>query len=82
MSKVTTHAARVGDHVEIVGHRVGDAPRSGEIVEVLGEPAHPHFRVRWEDTHVSLLYPSSDIEVSRQTAPPAGRKRRSASHSG
>jgi hypothetical protein len=65
MTKVTSAAARVGDRVEVVGHRVGDAPRNGEIVEVLGNPQHPHFRVRWEDDHASLLYPGADIVVTR-----------------
>ena len=53
----------VGDLVEVVGHSVGDAPRSGEIVEVLGEPAHPHFRVRWEDGRETVLFPGSDVQI-------------------
>jgi hypothetical protein len=52
-----------GDVVEITGHRVGDAPRSGEIVEVLGAPGHVHFRVRWEDGHESIFWPSSDAVI-------------------
>lgn len=68
MTHVTTTAARVGDLVEVVGHRVGDSARSGEIVEVLGEPAHPHFQVRWEDGHVSVLFAASDIVFSRPDA--------------
>lgn len=52
-----------GDLVEVVGHAVGDAPRSGEILEVLGEPAHPHFRVRWEDGHETVLFPGSDVVI-------------------
>ena len=61
-----TTRSRPGDHVEVFGHRVGDAPRTGEILEVLGAEAHPHFRVRWEDGHVSLLYPGADIVVRHQ----------------
>lgn len=52
-----------GDYLEIVGHRVGDAPRSGEILEVLGSEERPHYRVRWEDGHVSVLYPGKDVVV-------------------
>lgn len=63
-------SARPGDFVEIVGHRVGDAPRNGEILEVLGAPEHSHFRVRWEDGHVSLLFPGADVVVK-----PQGRRR-------
>ena len=65
MAQVTSTAARAGDLVEIVGHRVGDAARTGEILEVLGEPTHPHFRVRWDDGRDSLLYAGSDIVISR-----------------
>jgi rRNA processing protein Gar1 len=76
MTKMTTTAALAGDHVEVIGHRVGDAPRSGEIVEVLGAAPNPHFRVRWEDGHVSLLYPSTDVAIVRQSAPSGARKPR------
>ena len=62
-----------GDYVEVVGHRVGDAPRNGEIVEVLGTEKHPHFRVLWEDGHLSLLFPGADVVLTRG----AGRASRS-----
>jgi hypothetical protein len=68
MTHVTITAAGVGDLVEVVGHRVGDAARYGEILEVLGEPAHPHFLVRWEDGRESLLYAGSDIVISHPSA--------------
>ena len=68
MTHVTTTAARVGDLVEVVGHRVGDAARNGEILEVLGEPTHPHFQVRWEDGRVSILFTGTDIVISRPAA--------------
>jgi hypothetical protein len=54
---------RVGDVVEVTGHRVGETGRSGEILEVLGEPGHEHFRVRWGDGRESVFYPSSDAIV-------------------
>jgi Ala-tRNA(Pro) deacylase len=54
---------RVGDVVEVVGHRVGDAGRTGEVVAVLGEPGAEHLRVRWDDGHESLFYPGSDAIV-------------------
>jgi len=49
--------ATVGDLIVILGHRVGDARRTGEILEVLGEPGHEHYRVRWDD-HESIFYPA------------------------
>jgi hypothetical protein len=60
--------AQVGDRIEITGHAVGDAPRSGEITEVLGEAGHEHFRVRWEDGHDSISFPAEDAVISRPKA--------------
>ncbi|MDH4177944.1 MAG: DUF1918 domain-containing protein [Thermoleophilia bacterium] len=56
---------RVGDTIEITGHSVGDAPKTAEILEVLGEPGHEHFRVRWEDGHESIFFPGADAVVRR-----------------
>ena len=58
----------VGDRIEITGHAVGDAPRTGEITEVLGEPGHEHFRVRWEDGHESINFPADDALIRRPRA--------------
>jgi Domain of unknown function (DUF1918) len=54
---------QAGDIVAIHGHHVGEQERTGEVLEVLGEPGHEHFRVRWEDGHESVFYPSSDAVV-------------------
>jgi hypothetical protein len=61
-------APRAGDVVEISGHRVGEAGRVGEILEVMGDSVAPHYRVRWEDGHESIFYPSSDAVVRRAGA--------------
>ena len=61
---------RAGDEVVISGHAVGDAPRTAVILEVLGEPEHQRFRVRWEDGHESIFFPGEDAVVHR----PAGRR--------
>jgi len=45
----TSFQAEVGDLVVIDGHRVGGSRRIGEILAVLGEPGHEHYRVRWDD---------------------------------
>jgi hypothetical protein len=52
-----------GAVVEVHGHHLGEASRTGEILEVLGEAGQLHYRVRWEDGHESLFYPSSDATV-------------------
>jgi prolyl-tRNA editing enzyme YbaK/EbsC (Cys-tRNA(Pro) deacylase) len=53
--------------IEVVGRKVGDVPRQGEVLEVLGLPGHPHYRVRWEDGHESMFYPGGDTRI-RTTA--------------
>jgi hypothetical protein len=52
-----------GDVIEITGHSVGDAPRSAEVIEVIGTGEREHYRVRWEDGHESVLYPGEDAVV-------------------
>ena len=66
---------QVGDLVIVEGHRIGEARRIGEILEVLGEAGHQHYRVRWNDDHESVFYPSSDSTI--QKAEP--RKKRKSS---
>ena len=61
-------AAKPNDLIVVSGHRVGDPERVGEILEVLGGPEHPHYRVRWEDEHVSLFYPAGDATIRRAGA--------------
>ena len=65
--------AGVGDLVIVAGHRIGEARRIGEILEVLGEAAHEHYRVRWDDDHESVFYPSSDSTI--QKAEPRKKRR-------
>ena len=65
MSATTTNtaSAEVGAVIEIHGHHLGEKPRTGEILEVLGESAHEHYRVRWDDGHESIFYPSGDATI-------------------
>lgn len=58
--KRAVQAPSVGDIVVISGHRVGESERTGEILELLGEPGHQRFRIRWYDGHESVFYPGSD----------------------
>ncbi len=57
--------ARPGDEIVITGHSVGDSPRTAVILEVLGEPGHERFRVRWEDDHESIYFPADDAVIRR-----------------
>jgi len=61
--KAQGSAVRVGDLVVIEEHRLGESRRIGEILELLGEPGHEHYRVRWEDERESIFYPSNDATI-------------------
>lgn len=63
---------QAGDIMTVSGHRLGEAEQTAEILEVLGDAGHEHYRVRWDDGHESVLYPGSDARV--RTAEPAKRK--------
>lgn len=55
-------AAQPGDWLEV--HQIGGgAPRRGQILEVLGTAALPHFRVRWSETSETLHYPAEGDRV-------------------
>jgi hypothetical protein len=58
----TLRHARPGDWIEVavIG---GGAPRRGQIVAVLGEGTREHYRVRWDEQHESLHYPSDGSHV-------------------
>lgn len=64
-ARVDPHATRPGDMVVIAGHHVGEGHRTGEILELFGEPGHEHYRVRWEDGRETIFYPSSDSTIRR-----------------
>ncbi len=63
-----TEKGKPGDHIVIESHRVGEARRTGEILEVLGEAGHEHYRVRWADGSETVFYPSSDAKVEHPAA--------------
>ncbi|HMF83745.1 MAG TPA: DUF1918 domain-containing protein [Acidimicrobiia bacterium] len=57
------HANR-GDRLVVVSTHVGQPSREGEVVEVVpGAGDHEHYRVRWNDGHESVYFPSSDCRV-------------------
>jgi hypothetical protein len=58
-----TSGARPGDLVIIEGHRVGESRRIGEILQVVGESGHEHYRVLWDDGRETVFYPSSDAKI-------------------
>jgi hypothetical protein len=61
----TEQRARAGDLIVIHGHRLGESTRTAEILEVLGEPGHEQYRVRWEDDRETIYYPGDDATIKR-----------------
>ena len=61
--------AHVGDHVIVEGAKVGQAPRRGEVVEIMHGAQGDRLRVRWDgDQHETVLSPGSDVRIE-----PGGR---------
>ena len=60
----------IGDLIEIGGKHVGESRRTGQILEVIGQPGHEHYRVRWEDGRETLFYPSDHASVVRHVQRP------------
>jgi len=57
-----------GDLVVIAAHELGGPEQLVEIVEVVGEGVHTHYRVRWEDGHESIFFPGADATIRRARA--------------
>lgn len=56
--------ARIGDHIVIQGHRVGESIQDGEVIEVRGKNGQPPYIVRWTNTgHETLVFPGPDAVV-------------------
>jgi hypothetical protein len=62
-AKHTTRTAQIGDWVEARG-LPGRSPRRGQIIELLGRDEHQHYRVRWDERHESILYPTDGVIVT------------------
>jgi hypothetical protein len=61
-TKNTPGAVRVGDWLEARGIH-GEPARRGQIVEILGEPGHEHYKVHWDEQHESTVYPADGVVV-------------------
>lgn len=58
----TTGPAREGDWIKVHG-LPGMPPRDGLVLEVLGRPGHEHYRVRWDEEHESIFFPTEATQV-------------------
>jgi Domain of unknown function (DUF1918) len=63
-TKANSPATRAGDWIECRGVH-GQAPRRGEIIEVLDHNGHERYRVRWDEKHESIVYPADGVIVTR-----------------
>jgi Domain of unknown function (DUF1918) len=54
---------QAGDWVVIESRSTNDHGKRGLILEILGESGHEHFRVRWDEEHESLYYPSGGFHI-------------------
>jgi hypothetical protein len=62
---------KIGDRIVVDSAQVGQAAREGEILEVTDTPSGPHYRIRWDDGHESVLMP----KVGGARIVPGRRKR-------
>ena len=65
--------AKAGDWLDVNG-LPGYEPRCGQILEVLGRPGHEHYRVRWNEQHESIFYPTDATAVIRRLRPRGARR--------
>lgn len=61
--------AKKGDRIVVESAHVGQGRREGEVVEVIGAREREHYRVRWNDGHETVYFPSSDARVEGGRAP-------------
>jgi hypothetical protein len=55
--------AHVGDHITVPGRHVGEAVRTGQVVEVRHADGRPPYLVRWDDGHEGLCYPPPEAKL-------------------
>jgi hypothetical protein len=72
-TKNTPATARVGDLLEARSIH-GEPARRGQIVEILGEPGHEHYKVHWDEQHESIVYPADGVEIIHKKSRVSGRK--------
>jgi hypothetical protein len=65
--------ARAGDWLDVNG-LPGYEPRCGQVVEVLGREGQEHYRVRWDEQHESIFYPTQETAVIRRLRPKGARR--------
>jgi len=62
-NKEPSTTAQVGDWIETHG-LPGKPSRRGQIIELLGHAQHERYRVRWDESHESIVYPADGVLVA------------------
>ncbi len=55
--------AHVGDAITVPGRHVGEAVRTGRVVEVRDAQGRPPYLVRWDDGHEGVCSPGPETRV-------------------
>ena len=58
-----------GDRIAIESRQVGSGGKAGEVIEVIERTGGRHYRIRWDDGHESIMFPSSDAYVESSGSP-------------
>ena len=61
--------AAVGDRIAVPGRHVGDARRTGEVLDVRGSDDAQLYVVRWDDGHEGLCSPGAEARVEHAAEP-------------
>jgi Domain of unknown function (DUF1918) len=80
--EVLNMQAVVGDRLHVHGNAVGQADKTGEIVEVHGAAGAPPYLVRFDDGHTRLCFPGPDAVVEHGQAGAASSPRAGAASGG
>lgn len=55
--------AAAGDRIVLPGRHVGDAVRTGHVVDVQGDDGAPPYVVRWDDGHEAVCCPGPEARI-------------------
>jgi hypothetical protein len=55
--------AVIGDRLHVHGKTVGQAERTGDIVEIHGSAGEPPYLVLFDDGHTVLVFPGPDAVI-------------------
>jgi len=68
--------AKTGDRIAVETERVGQAPREGEVMEVVEGSIAISYRIRWDDGHESLFTPAAGaVQVTKRSRQRKSTKR-------